>query len=91
MPIGQSIMSDAKKMLQVQRVKRLVRDRLGAGSACIVSVKEVYCEDPGCTGLATNIRIISLDFRETRIMVRRPLAEVTAADVAQVFGRDPQS
>lgn len=72
----------ARAIWHAQRVKRLVRDRMGPGSQCLVSVRETLCQDPGCEGPATEIRIVMLDFRELRILIHKPPFEIVAADVA---------
>jgi hypothetical protein len=66
-----------------QRVKRLVRSRMGAG--CLVSVRETPCPDPACPGPATEIRITSLSFREIRVTLHKPAAAVTGTDIAEVL------
>lgn len=77
-----SLRENANAMWHVQRVKRLVRDHMGAGAPCLVSVREAMCNDPACEGLATEIRIITLSFDEIVAAVHKPVTEVTAADVA---------
>ncbi|SMR83998.1 hypothetical protein SAMN04488030_0140 [Aliiroseovarius halocynthiae] len=68
-----------------QRIKGLVRERVGQGAQCLVSVREVMCTDPACEGLATEIRVTTLQFREIRVQVHKPADQVTAADIAYVM------
>ena len=75
----------AQMLWHQARVKRLVRGQLGSGSACLVYVQEIICDDPGCPGPATLIRIVALDFRETRLLIHKPLAEVAAQDIAEAL------
>lgn len=71
-----------KKRWHMQRIKRLVRDRVVGGNQCIVSVRETFCADPECQGLATEIRIVTLTFHEIRAIVHKELSEVTDLDIA---------
>ena len=82
---GRSLRQTAQTLWHVQRIKRLVRDRLGHGVQCLVSVRETICMDPGCEGPATEVRIVMLDFRETRSLIHKSLSQVSAADIADAF------
>lgn len=75
----------AETLWHTQRVKRLVRNSLGNGLQCLVSVRETICTDPGCEGPATEIRIVLLDFREVRATIHKALPAVSASDVAAVL------
>lgn len=75
----------ARTVWHAQRVKRLVRDHVGQGLQCLVSVRETFCEDPACEGPATEVRIVTLDFRETRLLIHKPPSEVSASDVARAL------
>lgn len=80
-----SPMQAAQALWHTQRVKRLVRDRLGNGATYLVSVRETICTDPDCAGPATEVRITSLSFRETRLTIHKPVSEVTYPDIAEVL------
>lgn len=85
MTLGGTLLQNAKTLWHVQRVKKLVRDELGEGVPCIVSVNEAICMDPECEGPATLIRIIALDFSETKAFVHKALPDVTQEDVIGVI------
>jgi hypothetical protein len=72
----------AKALWHRQRIKRLVRSRLGQGTACLVRVSETVCTDPACPGPATDIRILGASLKELRITVHKPLDAVTGTDIA---------
>jgi len=82
---GSSLRQTAETLWHTQRVKRLVRNSLGNGVQCLVSVRQTMCTDPGCEGLATEIRIVLLDFREVRATVHKATAAVSASDIAAVL------
>lgn len=75
-----SLRGKALSIWHVQRVKRLIRDRVG--SQCLVSVRDTICKDPGCEGPATDIRIVLLDFREIKLTIHKAAADVTRDDVS---------
>lgn len=78
--------ASVKKSVQVlwhgQRVKRLLRARFGTQS--LISVVETHCADPQCPGPATQITILGFDMVRRCVVLHRPVAEVTAADVAAI-------
>lgn len=80
-----SLRDRALSIWHVQRVKRLVRDRLGAGVQCIISVRETICTDPGCEGPAIEIRVVTLGFQEITAVVHGRVSEVSSADVARAI------
>jgi len=82
---SRSFRQTAQSLWHVQRIKRLVRDRLGQGAQCLVSVRETICTDPQCAGPTTEFRIVMLDFREIRATIHKPLAQVLADDVVKVI------
>lgn len=82
---GQSALQTARDLWHRQRIKRLVRDRLGRGPAHLVSVRCTICPDPECPGPATEIRIVDLALVETRFIVHKPADQVSAADVSALF------
>ncbi len=82
---SKSLRKTAQALWHVQRIKRLVRDRLGEGAQCLVSVRETVCTDPLCAGPATKVRVVRLDFRETKATIHKSLAQVSMADIADLF------
>ena len=80
-----SLREKAHTIWHIQRVKRLVRDRLGGGAQCLVSVRETICTEPDCEGPATEIRIVTLGLRETRALIHKPTSEIVGADVAEIL------
>ncbi|KEJ87755.1 hypothetical protein [Sulfitobacter donghicola] len=78
-------MGMAKTLWHTQRVKGLVRERLGQGAACIVSVRETICTDPSCPGPATLVRITDLSFREKLLTIHKPVSKVGYPDIAEVI------
>lgn len=75
----------AQGFWHTQRVKRLVREQLGGGVQCLLSVCETVCTDPGCEGPATEIRIVTLGFQEIRAVIHKSAPEVARSDVANIF------
>ncbi|MEL6463801.1 MAG: hypothetical protein AAFQ58_02435 [Pseudomonadota bacterium] len=80
-----SLQERANSIWHTQRVKRLVRDHLGNGAQCLVSVRETVCSDPGCEGPATEIRIVTLGFREIKALVHKQPSQIVASDVAAIL------
>jgi len=80
-----SLRNRAKAIWHTQRVKRLVRERLGGGSQCIISVRETVCTDPRCEGPATEIRIVTFGFREIRALVHKHPSQIASSDVIAVL------
>lgn len=80
-----SFRQTALTLWHVQRVKGLVRARLGSGMQCLVSVRETVCLDPACAGPATEVRIVTLGFQEIRTTVHKGVSEVVDADFAGVL------
>ncbi|WP_122075529.1 hypothetical protein [Pseudophaeobacter sp. EL27] len=78
-------MQAAKAMWHRQRIKRLVREYLGSGAACLVSVRETICTDPGCTGPATEVRVMNLSFCETRFTIHKPISSVSNSDIFEIL------
>lgn len=75
-------MQAAKALWHRQRIKRVVRSRLGSGAACLVSVIETVCTDPACPGPATEIRIVDLGLSELQFTIHKPLEAVSDGDIA---------
>lgn len=65
-----------------QRIKRLLRARFGTQS--LISVVETHCTDPDCPGPATQITILGFDMVRRCVVLHRPVAEVTEADLAAI-------
>lgn len=80
-----SLIQKAQAFWHTQRVKRLVRDHLGEGAQCLVSVRETICTDPGCEGPATEIRIVTLGFQEIRALVHKQASDIAGSDIAAVL------
>jgi hypothetical protein len=70
----------AARLWHAQRVRRLVRSRLPAEA--VVMVAETVCRDTLCPGPATQITILGFDMSRRVLLIHRPMAEVTAADLA---------
>jgi len=68
----------------VQRVKRMVRERMPLGNHALVSVAEVPCDDPACPGPATQITIVGLDMVRRGFVIHVPVAAITEADLAAI-------
>lgn len=81
----QSTLQTARALWHRQRIKRLVRDRLGRGAAQLVSVRSAVCPDPDCPGPATEIRVVDLALMETRFVIHKSADQVSAADVAALL------
>ncbi len=77
-----SLGEKARHMWHVQRVKRLVRDRLGNSAQCLVSVRETICTDPICEGPATEIKIVTLGFQEIKMTIHKGVSDIVDADVS---------
>ncbi|UOA32799.1 hypothetical protein DSM110093_02603 [Sulfitobacter sp. DSM 110093] len=78
-------METAKALWHRQRIKRLVRSRLGHGVACLVSVRETICTDPDCPGPATEVRVVNVSMQEFRLTIHKPLDAVVIADISGVI------
>jgi len=80
-----SFRSKAHSIWHTQRVKRLVRDSMGLGAQCLISVRETVCTDPGCEGPATEIRIVTVSFQEIKAVIHKRPSELAAVDVEQAI------
>lgn len=74
-------MQALQALWHTQRIKQLVRQHLGTGATYLVSVRETICPDPDCPGPATEIRITSLSFHETRLTIHKPASLVSKVDI----------
>lgn len=81
----QSALQTARDLWHRQRIKRLVRERLGRGAAHLVSVRSTVCLDPDCPGPATEIRVVDLTLVQTYFVIHKPADQVLAADVAALL------
>lgn len=59
----------------------MVRDTLGGGGQCLVSVRETLCTDPGCEGPVTEIRIVTLGLQEIRTLVHKEASDIVHSDI----------
>ena len=80
-----SLKQKAKRLWHTQRVMGLVRDHMGRTIPCLISVRETVCTDPGCDGLATEIRVVMLGIRDMRILVHKEASDVAPSDIAAFF------
>ena len=80
-----ALLHKAQGFWHTQRVKRLVRDHLGSGAQCLVSVRETICTDPGCESPATEIRIVTLGFREIRALIHKQASDIRLNDILTIF------
>ena len=80
-----ALMHKAQGFWHTHRVKRLVREQLGGGVQCLVSVRETLCTDPGCEGPATEIRIVTLGFREIRALIYKQASDIRLNDILTNF------
>ena len=73
----------AKMLWHIQRIKRSVRNHLGAGMHLVVSVRETACVDQQCEGPATEIKIITLGLQEVMAtLIHKPVSQITDRDIA---------
>ncbi|MFN3275722.1 MAG: hypothetical protein ACK41U_13740 [Paracoccus sp. (in: a-proteobacteria)] len=82
MSLSAQIRDKAATLWHFQRVRQLVRQQAGLAPQVIVSVAEIPCEDPACPGPATQITILGLDLIRRRLVIHRPVAQVTEAGIA---------
>ncbi|MFN3292168.1 MAG: hypothetical protein ACK4S2_14680 [Gemmobacter sp.] len=71
----------------MQRIKRLVRAGLAADA--LISVFELPCGDPACSGPATRSPVIGFDLIRRVLVVHRPAVEIVAADLDARAGCRP--
>lgn len=74
----------AAMLWHVQRVKRMVRERMRLGSQTLVSVSEIPCDDLACPSPATQITILGLDMVRRGFVIHLPVAAITEADLCVV-------
>lgn len=81
MSFGADLCEKAHTLWHLQRVKRLVRDRTQLGPGALITVAEVDCNVPACPGRATQITILGFDLMRRALLIHRPVAQITAADL----------
>ncbi|WP_409702299.1 hypothetical protein [Yoonia sp.] len=74
------------KLWHIQRVRRLVRDKVQLGAHCLINVTEIMCTDPDCPGPATQITVTGFDLVRRIFVIHRPAAAITAADLDCLIG-----
>lgn len=79
-----AIRQKAVLLWHLQRVKRLVRARVGG--QCMVHLTEITCADPDCPGPATQISVTGIDLVRRVVVIHRPVAAITESDVAPLSG-----
>jgi len=72
----------AAAMRHFGRLHRLVRAVAGLAPQVLVSVADIPCQDPACEGPATQVTILGMDLMRRVMVVHRPAAEASAADIA---------
>ncbi|CAM3220013.1 hypothetical protein PANO111632_08790 [Paracoccus nototheniae] len=87
MNLSAQIKDKAVALWHFQRVRRLVRQQPGVPLQVIVSVAEIPCEDPACSGPATQITVLGLDLVRRIMVIHRPVAEVTEAEIGSALQR----
>lgn len=85
MSLSAQIRDKATALWHFQRVRRLVRQQSGLSSQVIVSVAEIPCEDLACPGPATQITVLGLDLVRRIVVIHRPVADVTEADIGSAL------
>jgi hypothetical protein len=70
-----------------QRVKSLVIEALGNNPDIGVSVNEIICNDPGCTGQETVILVMVPRKKTAATKVSKAMADVTDDDVRDALKR----
>lgn len=82
MTLASQIKAGSARLWHAQRVKRLVRDALGADRVMMVSVQEIDCMDPACAGTATKIIVYSPDLTRRTLVIHVPLTDICKLDLA---------
>lgn len=89
MKLADQIRDKAAAVWHFGRLRRLVRAEAGLAPQVLVSVAEIPCQDPACPGPATQITILGMDLTRRVMVIHRPAAEVSAADIAAALGNAP--
>ncbi|TVS04468.1 MAG: hypothetical protein EA407_04075 [Rhodobacteraceae bacterium] len=82
MSLALDIRQKSADLWHMQRVKRLVRHCFTLGPHVLIRVADLPCMDENCPEPVTQISVTGLDLTHQVIVVHRPLAEVSAADIA---------
>ena len=81
MSFATELRQKASRLWHIQRVKALARAHTTPGPNALITVTEVECDDPACPGPATHITILGIDLVRRSLLIHRPVADVTAADM----------
>lgn len=84
MSFGADLCAKAHTLWHLQRVKQMLRARAQPGPGVLITVSQVDCPDPVCPGPATQITILGFDLRRRTLLIHRPVAQITAADLDRV-------
>ena len=66
----------------VRRVKALVTEQLGLPGTVTLTVAELACHEPDCPPIETVVTLHGADGRRRTWRLHKPVAGITAADVA---------
>ncbi len=86
LPFATQMRDKAAALWHIQRVRRMVRDRVPAGAQCLIQVTQIDCADPACPGPATQISVTGFDLIRRTYLIHRPAAAITAADLMVLSG-----
>lgn len=87
--LADQIRDKATAVWHFGRLRRLVRTEAGLAPQVLVSVAEIPCEDQAGEGPAAQITILGMDLMRRVMVIHRPAAEVSAADIAAALGNAP--
>lgn len=76
-----TLFSRSKAPGRAAMVKSWVAERFGLSDADLVSVAELACAEPGCPPIETVLTVHGADGARHSWRLRKPVAEITAADV----------
>ncbi len=75
-------LSRAKPDGSAQRIKDLVRGRMGLGDEATLMVSELRCHEDGCPDVETVIAVMIAAKDSRTWKIAKPMARVDAADIA---------
>ena len=75
-------LSRAKPDGSAQRIKDLVRGRMGLGDEATLMVSELRCHEDGCPDVETVIAVMGAARDSQTWKIAKPMAQVDAADIA---------
>ncbi|TVP73031.1 MAG: hypothetical protein EA339_04345 [Rhodobacteraceae bacterium] len=84
MSLAQALRQRSAELWHVQRIKRLVRDRFDLGPHALIRVEQMPCKDGLCPGPVTQITVLSVALTRRSFALHRPLAAITAAELAEL-------